>query len=535
MKRDLKFFLSLTILSIAGCVILGFSTRQGPGVGGDATIYITSAKNLVNGPGLGIVTASGEFRLLPYFPPFFPLTLAFFTWLGCDAERAALWLNILLFGLTIVTAGWLLFRSGVGRRLALLGASLITVSPVLIPTFSWAMAEPLAIWLGLLSLGLLLVYLDRQGSTLLLIAAGWAAGLSILTRYSMAAFLAAEMAGLFLLNKGNWRVRLGRLAGFSIAGILPGLIWMGFDFSRTATVSSRSVEHAGGMVDRILGFWPQLKEVILFWIIPDSWIAHPPYPGALNSILAAGLALFLLGVSIGMIWKGLQIKLEDPVRPLFRLGLFAGFSTLAYTALIAVVYFATYPPITIGTRMFSPLHIAAILLLVLFTAGLRKTDHWGKNAGLVLAAGLGLTVLWWGGRSMKIVQQNSREGMGFNATAWKQSETIQAVKEIPENIPLVTNEEMAVYYLTGRRAYPLAEIYLDEPLQEFSRYGDGDLEEDEAQLIFRTQRAELALFNSITAQLETLYGSRTEDRVRALTEGLEVVFRGEDGAIYRYP
>ena len=64
-------------------------------------------------------------------------------------------------------------------------------------------------------------------------------------------------------------------------------------------------------------------------------------------------------------------------------------------------------------------------------------------------------------------------GLGYNAVRWRQSQLIAAIKVIPESQPLVTNETMALLYLTGRVASPVAEIYYDKPVYPFTRYGDG--------------------------------------------------------------
>lgn len=536
MKNKLWVYVSLAALALIGVVSLRISTRLGPGVGGDATIYLTSASNFVKGIGLGIVDASGEFRLLPYFPPFFPLTLAFFIWAGVEPLQAVLWLNIILFALSIWMVGFLVLRAGAGDGLAVLASALTAVSPVLIPVYSWAMAEPLAIFLGFAGIGLTLRYLKQPGSAGLLFAAGIVGGLSILTRYSMAAFLAAGAAGILLLSPVRWRTRLARAASYLFAGILPAVLWMAYDLTQTAAVSSRSMESAVGMMARLNSFWPPLREVFLFWLVPDSWISSPPYPGLFNNVLLAGM---VLGLGIALGWGGLVLlkkgasALQDP---LLQFGVILVFVILAYLIVVGVVYVTTYPPITIGTRMFSPLHTAVILFLVVVAGLLSKTRvrFFRMSAGL-LVAGLVLLTLWWGWRSARIVAQNAQQGMGFNALSWKQSDTIHALQKLPEDSLLVTNEEMAVYYLTGRSAYPLAEIYTDQPLETFSRYGDGDLSGDEAQQVFRQKGAALVLFNSITTQLEPIYGAQTNERIQALTRDLKVVFRGEDGSIYQYP
>ena len=95
---------------------------------------------------------------------------------------------------------------------------------------------------------------------------------------------------------------------------------------------------------------------------------------------------------------------------------------------------------------------------------------------------------------------------------------------------------MAVLYLTGRASYPLAEIYFDRPLEVMLPYGAGEIKPaDLAQLAFRDDDAALVLFDTIYPQLEGLYGERTARRVESLTQGLERIYRGEDGAIYDQP
>ena len=130
----------------------------GAGIGGDATIYLTSAKNFASGQGLGIFSADGTFRLIPYFPPFFPIVLSLFSFVGLDLEIVARFLNLILFGATIFLvlkasddyiSDWR-YVIGLGLLLAL--------SPVLNPVFSWAMSEPLSIFLGTFAIILILKY-----------------------------------------------------------------------------------------------------------------------------------------------------------------------------------------------------------------------------------------------------------------------------------------------------------------------------------------------------------------------------------------
>ncbi len=70
-----------------------------------------------------------------------------------------------------------------------------------------------------------------------------------------------------------------------------------------------------------------------------------------------------------------------------------------------------------------------------------------------------------------------------------------------------------------------------EPLSVFTRYGDGD---GERQRLFREDGAALVLFNSAFDQFSSLYPQRSQERLEALTDGLNVYSEGNDGAIYFY-
>jgi hypothetical protein len=125
-----QFMRKYIYLGFAGAAVLGMAllvvaTRLGPGVGGDATIYINSAQNLLKGAGLGLVGPRGEFRLLPYFPPFFSLVLSFLGLFRVDLVAAARWLNILCFGGSVWLAGFMLWKATRSLLFSLLGALIL--------------------------------------------------------------------------------------------------------------------------------------------------------------------------------------------------------------------------------------------------------------------------------------------------------------------------------------------------------------------------------------------------------------------------
>ena len=109
------------------------------------------------------------------------------------------------------------------------------------------------------------------------------------------------------------------------------------------------------------------------------------------------------------------------------------------------------------------------------------------------------------------------------------------MRQLPTDTLIVTNETNAVLFLTGRSAYPLAEIYQDKPAETFYRFGDGDTSNDEGQRLFKEGKAVFVLFDTVDDQISGLYGEHTAERISSLVKGLTRSFRGEDGGIFYYP
>ena len=536
-SRRSNHVLVLILIALLGGALVYHATARGPGIGGDATIYISSARNLLAGHGLGLVGPRVEFRLLPYFPPFFSLVLSGFGALGLDLVGAARWLNIFLFSGLILLAGaatsGALKRPGLAAALSLM----LALSPVLVPVYSWAMSEPLAIFLGFLSLVFLSRYLEarqtgRDRSWGWVVLSALTSGLSFLTRYISIAFIGAALLTLLLLDPSRFHRRFGRAAIFSAVSLFPMLIWLAVDLTQTATVASRRLDFAG-LADRLAGFWQDAGSTLLQWLIPESWVMGSPYPGSLNHYIVPVVIVIIItwGIWLSMRWRKDQ-RLVSGSR--FRLLIILTLFSAVFLAAAILVKVTTYPPITINLRMLSPLHVAALWLIVIgldLTLDILSDVNWLQRAlYALLLLGLG----WYGLRSINISIGLHRNGLGYTMPEWQESETMQAVRELPEDVIIITNQDMAVLALTGRAAYPLKEVYFDQPVEDFTRYGDGALENDEPQRLFREGKAVLVLFDTIDDQFAGLYGDRTAERIQGLVQGLHRQFRGDDGGIFYY-
>ncbi len=301
-KKDaLVLFILLLLASLLGMALVTYATTFGPGVGGDATIYLTSAQNLLAGNGLGWTEADGSFRLLPYTPPFYPLVLSALGLLVRDMVAGARWLNVILFGATIALAGLFFYRNTGRLWLAAIFSGLLAASPVIVGVQVWAMSESLFLLLGFSGLLVLLDYLACPRRALLIASAGLC-GLAFLTRYFGVAFVATGGLALLLFGRGQdsrVKVRLAwnelrEAALFGAVAVLPTLIWLVIDFSLTGTVSSRSGQPAAAYWQRFLEIGPALQKIILFWLLPDSIIARLP------GIVAVALWLVPLAGLVGL-------------------------------------------------------------------------------------------------------------------------------------------------------------------------------------------------------------------------------------------
>jgi hypothetical protein len=526
--------LAMAFIAFLSVALLYFSTHWGPGIGGDATIYITSARNLIAGKGLGLIEPTGEFRLLPYFAPFFSLILSFFGLFGVNLVEAARWWNILMFAGLVLLAGEGTYRLTRSAGFGLLAAGILAGSPILIPLYSWAMSEPTALFLGFAGLYLSVRALDEDRLGAAFYGSAVLTGLSFLTRYSSAGFVGAVGLGLLLFRSRRGWARVLEAAWYGVIAAVPTAVWLWIDYRLTDTVSSRSMETGKHMAQRLADFWPQVRAVLLTWPVPTSWIDAPRYPEIINRALPLLmlLAMAAWGIALGATALRQRVKIWEDGQ--VRWAVLLGLLLFTYTAVILAVYATTYPPITIDNRMLSPLHIGVFwLVIILASLTVRLAPSW-RWMHMIFSLALLVLALWFGWRSLRIVQVNYEKGLGYSSLDWRNSPTVRAAQALPAGTVVVTNEQTALLFLANIRAFPVMEVYQDGPSPVLTRFGDGDLSKDEGQRLFRENQAPLVLFNSIDGQMESLYRDQAAERVKIFTQGLRQVFKGDDGAIYTY-
>lgn len=514
------------ICAAAGAGILFISMAQGVGVGGDATIYITSARNLLAGNGLGLISAAGDFRLIPYFPPFYSLVLAFFGLFTNNLPLVALILNMVLFSALIFLVTLWTVRISEELFPGILLGLLLAGSPILVPAYSWAMSEPLAVLLGFAGLILLeksLIEDMRIGfwcSAILL-------GLSFLTRYSSAAFIGAAALLIFFFEGETFKERLLSAFCYGLVSVIPMIVWLVIDFRQTNTVSSRSMI-SGQTAALWAAFVSKIKNVFSLWILPESLAAL--MPGFLVTLVSIFIVLFLAGSLAGSV-IALRGGTRYPryARMFFLLSSFG----LVYLLLIVIVSLRTYPPITINTRMLLPVYIAVFWLIYLLFALFGEYNQ-RISRTFIFNTALFLFMIFCCYRGVRIANQNAVDGLGYNSVAWKESQTVDHIRSsIPEDKTIVTNEETALLYLLDRRTWPMHEVYVNEPDAEYYAYeSDVLIENDASRQAFRKGDAYLVVFDTFEDQMGDIYGEDAPARIEALLGNLTLFFKGDDGRIY---
>ena len=305
---DVRQRLFLSGLSLIGLALILIATsKYGAGVSSDAARNLSTADSLRMG--MGLVDMLGSPLVL--WPPLYPLLLAGLGILTTlDTFVVAWYLNVVLYGLNIWLAGWLLysiFRAAPFYAVA--GTLIVLLSRSMLRIHANVASEPLFETLMLVFLLSAAGYL-RDGSRRSLWVLCGAAGLAALQRYLGVALLA--VAALVILRRDGRR-------GFVI-GVLP---WLAAGAPITAWALLHNLPVSGTLFGpRELGAMLPLQNIslsltkILWWFVPRwgvlDWLLLRPWLPL--SFLAALLLLFntrrdwlawLKALSGEFVWPGL--------------------------------------------------------------------------------------------------------------------------------------------------------------------------------------------------------------------------------------
>ena len=212
------FLAALGLLGTA--LILLREANYGAGTEADSVLYVSVARNLLEGD--GFTSYWGNYGNAP---PLYPLAIAFTGLFGIDAIDGAGYINATAFGLTIfATAMWL--RSRIESRFLVVWAGCACIlSPLLARVSAHVLTEPLFILFTVLSLFALCRFLDTRRMSFLLLAAVCAA-LSCLTRYPGVIIIFIALILLAMNRDTAFPEKIKHSAIYFVIAIGPLGVWM---------------------------------------------------------------------------------------------------------------------------------------------------------------------------------------------------------------------------------------------------------------------------------------------------------------------
>ena len=220
-RRPDRFTLLLAAAAaLAAGLVLLRQAAYGPGMSWDAVNYITAARNLLAGAGLVDLTPPYVF-----WPPLYPALLAGGGGLfGLDPYAVAGPLNAVIFGLTVLVAGWWLRRHLQSRFLWLWGCFSIALALPLAEMASQALSESAFILFVTLALTQIDAHLDGGGRASLMRAGAFSAA-ACLTRYMGVSVIVAVIP-LLLAARVAPREKVKRIAVYTLLAAAPLGLWM---------------------------------------------------------------------------------------------------------------------------------------------------------------------------------------------------------------------------------------------------------------------------------------------------------------------
>ena len=421
---DKAFIVAAAALG-AGLVLLRLAS-YGPSVGPDAANYITVARSLLAGDGL---VGSGGAPMVSW-PPLYPALLAGGGLFGFDPYAVAGPLNAIIFGLTILVAGWWLRRHLHSRLLWLWGCLSIALALPLVEIASHALSEAVFILFVTLALTQVDAHLRGGGRAALVRAAAFSA-LACLTRYMGAAVILAVVPMLLTARVAPWE-KMKRIAVYTlIAAALVGL-WMLRNFLIAGSMTGERGWDSYSF-DFIVG------EVLRF-AVSGLWLIGLTAPVLLALVIAACHGFRRradrkrdVAVASDIAWSPLRV--------------FGGFA-LAYLTLLVAAMMAGLTGHGLEWRFLAPVYIPLLFAALLLMDGVLQyarrrapqgiVPRWrgvpviggGKTlaAGLMLA--LSLQAAWLVALHGREIQAwNAGLRQHFAAQRWSNSESVQYIRE----------------------------------------------------------------------------------------------------------
>ena len=529
-KLSTKYLIlaAILLLSVAGAAIAIYTTANGPWGYTDPVVYISTARSLDRGQGLVYYEADAAFRPITIEPPFYSIALSAIGLFKVNLVVAARWLNIFAFMASIFIAGWIFYRYSRVPALGIVASALMCAFPYMVWMFGSAYSEPLFVLMFLSGGWGLLAYLQKEKPALLLLSA-LLIGLIPATRYAGIAMVLAGGGSVLLLASGKTWARIKKAILFTLLASLPILLWLIWIYFSTAhSVGGRSLGLSlHGLSAQFQGFRGIFMDTVWKWVPFQS---HGTLLGyRLRFFLMGVILVGLLGVSILAERRIKKDSADGTSSSGIRIFTFFGLSSVFFVGILILTYLFTHPTIDVDNRMLLPLYVGSVMSFYAAWAVWQSAWFKGKLRLLqVLPWLIALVCVAWYVPQARDEAQYFHAGDGLTAYGWNRSDIIKAVRALPANQPVISNDWELLQLWTGRPIYGFWNTFPSNPPIQTTAYGS--VSGDRVQVIFCQKGAALVIVNDFSGQFQTQVGKATDDQ--RLFTGLTVYGTYADGKIY---
>jgi len=424
--------LAMAVCSGVAMALATVATWQGAGLSVDSVGYLSTGVNIAGGDGWVMLAD----QPVTIFPPGLPLIAALGEVLGLGAASTLRLVSILSIGVVVVLGGMLLRRVATHDVVALLATGLLAVSPALLGISRMAWSEPpfIAVTLGfLLVLGHVVERRSLTSRDVVALAAFCSA--AFLLRYvGVSLVVVAAVVLLFSLRPLD-RPTLGRVAGFGVLSSIVPLAVMVRNHDADGTILGNrlpSHDSIGEVAGRTAATFGE-------WLLPVAGVERKPL-----AVLGGVGAIVLVVGLVAALWTGSRNR-HVGAAGAPRAGV------LRCCVVFIVVYVAYMTGASLSTsfeptnsRYLSPVLVPTVVVGAVVASHLVGARR--RGVGWVL--GVAMAVLLVGHLTVSVddARAGAADGIGFNSTAWTESEVAAATTE------LVTGGPPAIVYSNSPNA-----------------------------------------------------------------------------------
>ena len=508
------FVLIATLITLLGGYFVYRSTHWSPWAFSDSAAYLSAARNFADGRGLVILNSNGTATRMTEFAPFYPILLSILTGQSGDFIETARWLNIIAFTLSIFFSGLITFKITRTLIASYCVSLFIALSPIMLDAFTGMMSEPIFILLLIIQFLFLWSYIS-QPNWKLLIPLVLVSLLLPLTRYAGIVFPMSTGILLTLLGKKGFKRNLLKGLSFVVITLLPIGLWFLDLFLKLDKVGGKNFSFDLAI------FSSFFRSILREYLVLRTWFPYYGiYPGrTINLLIEVFFTIFFFSIfSLGFLrviksWKSLENH---------HLSFLIGLShVFLYLAFIALTHSITIPQIDIINRMLAPiLPLVMLLLAAVFSIEDKRKNNipWQLPLVVLLIVAARYNYLI----TARKISEYYEDGFGFNSREIQQSGFINALHDLDQEKPMISNSAAFVLFHTNRFPLDISQFHNRQ-------YGSSD---GYGEKTFRKRQAPLIIH---LPDFRNTYGADADNLLETLTTGLVQTYADRIGAIYYYP